>query len=126
MVGNGAAKPCKEEVIAMPVDLRRRSAAIARSGDAVDAVDEEEAFNAEQNARLVKNAEAYYRLMYLSDVSSCNLRDRHMVETLGALGRHLGRHGVTPKIVVWAHNSHLGDARATEMGQRREIGRAHV
>ena len=119
MVGNGAAKPCEEEVIAMPVDLRRRSAAIARSGDAVDAVDEEEAFNAEQNAHLVKNAEAYYRSMYLSDVSSCNLRDRHMVETLGALGRHLGRHGVTPKIVVWAHNSHLGDARATEMGQRR-------
>ena len=116
MVGNGAAKPCEEEVIAMLVDLRRRSAAIAHSGDAVD---EEEAFNAEQNARLVKNAEAYYRSMYLSDVSSWNLRDRHMVETLGALERHLGRHGGGPKIVVWAHNSHLGDARATEMGQRR-------
>ena len=116
MVGNGAAKPCEEEVIAMLVDLRRRSSAIAHSGDAVD---EEEAFNAEQNARLVKNAEAYYRSMYLSDVSSWNLRDRHMVETLGALERHLWRHGVSPKIVVWAHNSHLGDARATEMGQRR-------
>ena len=57
--------------------------------------------------------------MYLSDVSSWNLRERHTVETLGALQRHLGRHGVSPKIVVWAHNSHLGDARATEMGQRR-------
>lgn len=116
MIGNGVAKPCEEEVIAMLVDLRRRAATAARSGNAVD---EEEAFDAEQNARLVKNAEAYYRSMYLSDVSSWNLRDRHMVETLGALERHLGRHGVSPKIVVWAHNSHLGDARATEMGQRR-------
>ena len=116
MIGSGVARPCEEEVIAMLVDLRRRAAAAARSGNAVD---EEEAFNAEQNARLVKNAEAYYRSMYLSDVSSWNLRDRHMVETLGALERHLGRHGVSPKIVVWAHNSHLGDARATEMGRRR-------
>ena len=116
MIGSGVAKPCEDEVIAMLVDLRHRAAAAARSGNAVD---EEEAFNAEQNARLVKNAEAYYRSMYLSDVSSWNLRDRHMVETLGALERHLGRHGVRPKIVVWAHNSHLGDARATEMGQRR-------
>ena len=116
MIGSGVAKPCEDEVIAMLVDLRHRAAAAARSGNAVD---EEEAFDAEQNARLVKNAEAYYRSMYLSDVSSWNLRDRHMVETLGALERHLGRHGVRPKIVVWAHNSHLGDARATEMGQRR-------
>ena len=115
MIGSGVAKPCEDEVIAMLVDLRHRAAAAARSGNAVD----EEGFNAEQNARLVKNAEAYYRSMYLSDVSSWNLRDRHMVETLGALERHLGRHGVRPKIVVWAHNSHLGDARATEMGQRR-------
>jgi erythromycin esterase-like protein len=67
----------------------------------------------------VKNAEAYYRSMYLSDVSSWNLRDRHMVETLGEVERHLWRGSERPKIVVWAHNSHLGDARATEMGEER-------
>lgn len=64
-------------------------------------------FDAQQNARLVKNAEAYYRSMYLSDISSWNLRDQHMVETLDALEHHLGRSGTRPKIVVWAHNSHL-------------------
>jgi erythromycin esterase-like protein len=85
--------------------------------------DAEQSFDAEQNARLVKSAEAYYRTMYLSDVSSWNLRDRHMMETLTELERHLGRcgAGTEPKIVVWAHNSHLGDARATEMGLRGEL-----
>jgi len=78
-------------------------------------------FYAEQNARLVKNAEEYYRTMFLRDVSSWNLRDRHMTETLEALVAHLNRQGGTPKVAVWEHNSHLGDARATEMGQRGEL-----
>jgi erythromycin esterase-like protein len=116
MVGLGSALSCEQEVIGMLVEMRRRAAAAGRGGSAAD---EEEAFDAEQNARLVKNAEAYYRSMYLSDVSSWNMRDQHMSETLGELERHLGRHGERPRIVVWAHNSHLGDARATEMGQRR-------
>jgi erythromycin esterase-like protein len=115
MTGLRGIEGCEEEVIAMLVELRRGSAAVARRGDA----DVEGAFDAEQNARLVSNAETYYRSMYLSDVSSWNLRDEHMVETLGALERHLRRLSTRPKIVVWAHNSHLGDARATEMGQRR-------
>src|SRR5437868_14238718 len=58
--------------------------------------------------------------MFLQEVPSWNLRDRHMTETLEALVAHLGRGGGRPKIVVWAHNSHLGDARATEMGERGE------
>ncbi|RZL87707.1 MAG: erythromycin esterase family protein [Variovorax sp.] len=116
LVGHGSAPSCEQEVISMLVEMRRRAATAARGESAVD---EEEAFNAEQNARLVKNAEAYYRSMYLSDVSSWNLRDQHMFETLVELERHLGRRGDRPKIVVWAHNSHLGDARATEMGERR-------
>lgn len=116
MVGLGSAPSCEQEVIDMLVDLRRRAAAAAGGGSVTDM---EEAFNAEQNARLVKNAEAYYRSMYLSDVSSWNLRDRHMAETLVEIERHLGRSGARPRIVVWAHNSHLGDARATEMGGRR-------
>jgi erythromycin esterase-like protein len=81
----------------------------------------EEAFYAEQNARLVKNAEEYYRSMFLEEVSSWNLRDRHMAETLEALTAYLDRAGGRAKIVVWAHNSHVGDARVTEMGQRGEL-----
>jgi erythromycin esterase-like protein len=115
MTGLGSAESCEQDVIAMLVEMRRHAAETRRGGRG----DEEEAFAAEQNARLVTNAERYYRSMYLSEVSSWNLRDRHMTETLGALERHLGRHGERPKIVVWAHNSHLGDARATEMGRRR-------
>ena len=58
--------------------------------------------------------------MYLGDVSSWNLRDRHMAETLDALVEFLDRTGHTTRVVVWAHNSHVGDARATEMGERGE------
>jgi erythromycin esterase-like protein len=88
------------------------------------AEDAEARFDAEQNARLVKNAEAYYRQMYRRDVSTWNLRDDHMADTVAALRRHLGRatgagRARDPKIVIWAHNSHLGDARATEMGEQR-------
>jgi erythromycin esterase-like protein len=82
---------------------------------------DDELFYAEQNARLVKNAEAYYRSVYLEEVSSWNLRDRHMAETLDALVEYLGRKVGRAKVAVWEHNSHLGDARATEMGQRGEL-----
>ncbi|WPG38873.1 erythromycin esterase family protein [Variovorax sp. EBFNA2] len=116
MTGLGSSPSCEQEVIRMLTEMRHHAIAAASGGSAVDTDD---AFNAEQNARLVKNAEAYYRSMYLRDVSSWNLRDRHMVETLDELERHLGRGGERPRIVVWAHNSHLGDARATEMGGRR-------
>jgi erythromycin esterase-like protein len=70
---------------------------------------------------VVKDAEAYYRSMFLEEVSSWNLRDRHMAETLEALVGHLGRNGARAKVAVWAHNSHVGDARATEMGGRGEL-----
>jgi len=116
--GLGLAKSCEEEVVAQLVELQRRAAEYARRDGSVA---EDEVFYAEQNARLVKNAEEYYRSMFLEDVSSWNLRDRHMVETLNALVAHLERHGGRAKIVVWAHNSHLGDARATQMGQRGEL-----
>jgi len=121
LTGLRGVEGCEDEVIAMLVELRRHPADAARP----DGTDRADAFDAEQNARLVKNAENYYRSMYLSNVSSWNLRDRHMVETLAALERHLGdttgARGTRPKIVVWAHNSHLGDARATEMSSRGEI-----
>jgi erythromycin esterase-like protein len=70
---------------------------------------------------VVQNAEAYYRSMYLEEVSSWNLRDRHMVETLDALVTHLARQSGDAKVALWAHNSHLGDARATDMGRRGEL-----
>jgi erythromycin esterase-like protein/predicted phosphoribosyltransferase len=112
-------KSCEEAVVSQLVELRRRAAEYAwRDGQGDN---EDELFYAEQNARLVKNAEEYYRSMFFEDVSSWNLRDSHMVETLEALVAHLGRQGGPAKIVVWAHNSHLGDARATEMGQRGEL-----
>ncbi len=94
------------------MEMRQRAADLANRDGRVarDAF-----FFAEQNARLVKNAEEYYRSMFHERTSSWNLRDSHMAETLDALTHHLG---AKSKIVVWAHNSHLGDARATEMGQR--------
>src|SRR5437764_4119025 len=69
----------------------------------------------------MSNAERYYRSMFEGSVSSWNVRDRHMVETLGTLVDYLDGHLGTTKVVVWAHNSHLGDAGATEMGERGEV-----
>jgi erythromycin esterase-like protein len=105
-------------VVSQLVELRRRSTEYARRDGSIA---EEEFFYAEQNARLVKNAEEYYRSMFFGEVSSWNLRDGHMVETLKALAAHLGRQGRRAKVIVWAHNSHLGDARATAMGRRGEL-----
>lgn len=113
----GHGHSCEDAVVSQFVELYSRANELARFDGRVAADD---LFMAEQNARLVKNAEQYYRTMYRSDVSSWNLRDRHMVETLVELEHHLTRQGKPPKIVVWAHNSHLGDARATEMALRGE------
>src|SRR3984957_1548718 len=111
-------KSCEEQVIGQLIELQRRAAVtMRRDGGLAD----DDLFYAEQNARLVKNAEAYYRSVFLEEVSSWNLRDRHMTETLDALVEYLGRKVGSAKIAVWEHNSHLGDARATEMGQRGEL-----
>ena len=104
-------------MITQLVDLRRNAAEYAmRDGR----IAEDDYFYTEQNARLVRDAEHYYRTMYQGEVSSWNLRDRHMAETLDALVEFLERNGTAAKVVVWAHNSHLGDARATQMGRRGE------
>src|SRR4051794_32955471 len=118
VAASGLTKSCQEEVVSQLVELQRRAMEYARRDGRVA---EDEFFSAEQNARVVKNAEAYYRSMFLEEVSSWNLRDRHMAETLDALVAHLERQGGRAKIVVWAHNSHIGDARATQMGQRGEL-----
>jgi erythromycin esterase-like protein len=113
----GVTESCEREVVGQLVELRRRATEYARRDGRVAA---DEFFFAEQNARLVKNAEEYYRSMFRERESSWNLRDRHMADTLEHLVGFLTGQG-RAKIVVWEHNSHLGDARATEMGNRGEI-----
>ncbi len=109
---------CEREVVTQLIELHRQRAEYASRDGRVAADDY---FYAEQNARLVKNAEEYYRTMFRGRDESWNLRDRHMVDTLEELRRFLGRTRPEPRIVVWAHNSHLGDARATEMSERGEL-----
>ncbi|MDQ3814896.1 MAG: erythromycin esterase family protein [Armatimonadota bacterium] len=118
--GIGLNAPCEDEVVNQLVELQCRAGEY-RNRDGPLA--EDEFFAAEQNARLVKNAEEYYRSMFRGRASSWNLRDSHMADTLEALAQHLDRQwprSERSKIVVWAHNSHLGDARATEMGRNGE------
>ena len=114
----GLAPSCEREVIAQLVELRAAAAEYAGRDGRVGA---DALFFAKQNARVVASAERYYRTMFRSRVESWNLRDRHMAETLDSLAGFLdaGRPGA--RIVVWAHNSHLGDARATEMGSHGEL-----
>ena len=109
---------CEREVLTQLVELHRQRAEYASRDGRVAADDY---FYAEQNARLVRNAEEYYRTMFRGRDESWNLRDGHMVETLEELRRFLSRTRPDARVVVWAHNSHLGDARATEMGERGEL-----
>jgi erythromycin esterase-like protein len=114
----GVSEPCRRRVIEQLVELRRRAGEyLMRDGLAA----EDEYFFAEQNAAVVANAEEYYRTMFGDRAGSWNLRDRHMADTLDQLVAHLDRHGGTARVVVWAHNSHVGDARSTEMAQRGEL-----
>jgi erythromycin esterase-like protein len=114
----GLRPPCEREAVEQLIELRQRAIEyLQRDG----LVAEDEQFQAEMNARVVRSAEEYYRGMFGRRVNTWNLRDRHMAETLNALASHLSGTGRSPRIVVWAHNSHIGDARATEMGMRGEL-----
>jgi len=115
---HGLEPSCEREVVTQLLELHRLRADYAsRDGR----VARDEFFVAEQNARLVRNAEAYYRTMFRGRAESWNLRDQHMTETLGELAVFLEKARAGARIVVWAHNSHLGDARATEMGEGGEL-----
>jgi erythromycin esterase-like protein len=114
----GLSDSCRREVLQQLIDLQRAGDTYLRR-DGIAA--EDELFYAEQNARLVVEAECYYRSMFEGAAASWNLRDRHMAETLDQLLAHLDRHGGDSRIVVWAHNSHIGDARRTEMSRRGEL-----
>jgi protein-L-isoaspartate(D-aspartate) O-methyltransferase len=102
-------RKCEEAVIAQCRDLLQRRLTYSAKGD-------DDFLDAAQSARLVASAEKYYRRMYYGGSEAWNLRDRHMFETLEHV---LAAHGRNAKAVVWAHNSHIGDARQTEMGQVR-------
>jgi erythromycin esterase-like protein len=116
--GFGVSDSCEKAVVSQLLELQTHAAAYLRQ-DGQQASDE--LFHAKQNARLVMNAEEYYRTMFRGRVSSWNLRDRHMMDTLDALDQHLTESlGKPARIVVWAHNSHIGDARATEAGRQGE------
>jgi erythromycin esterase-like protein len=114
----GLTESCEREVVNQLHELQRRATDYANRDGRVAADD---FFFAEQNARLVKDAEEYYREMFRGSESSWNLRDRHMADTLEHLIAFLTTQGPRPKIVVWEHNSHIGDARATEMTDRGEV-----
>ncbi len=113
----GLERSCEEGVVAQLVELQRKAADYASRDGRIAADDY---FAAEQNARVVTDAEAYYRAMYRGGAASWNLRDEHMASTLSALLGHLTRMNGVARAVVWAHNSHLGDARATHMGAQGE------
>jgi erythromycin esterase-like protein len=110
---------CEDGVVDQLVALLRREPNYIQVDGRVAA---EHFFSAEQNARVVKNAEQYYRAMFHGRASTWNLRDQHMCDTLYLLQEHLREQGITePRIVVWAHNSHLGDATATQMSGWGEL-----
>jgi erythromycin esterase-like protein len=112
---------CEEGVIEQLNQMQRRAYEYSQKDGSPDAF-----FHAQQNARLVKNAEEYYRTMFRGRVSSWNLRDSHMAETLDALAQHLSKDGEPARIVVWEHNSHIGDARATEVGRAGRVERGRT
>jgi erythromycin esterase-like protein/predicted phosphoribosyltransferase len=115
--GQAGAETCEQQAVQQLIELRERTAELERG----DGLDPDEHFFAEQNARLVVNAERYYRAMFRGGVESWNLRDRHMAETLEQLSAHLERTSGRAKVALWEHNSHLGDNRATELGQSGQL-----
>lgn len=111
-VTSGTARSCEKEAQQQFDEMQRRFAerSPADAGQADD-----ELLSAYQNARVVKNSEAYYRTIYRRDISSWNLRDKHMADTLNDLAKHIDARGDgQARVVVWAHNTHQGDARMTE------------
>lgn len=115
----GLSESCEQAITAQLRDMQTR--ALQRL-EGLGLVADEQRFCSEQNARLVRNAEEYYRSMFRGRQSSWNLRDGHMFETLEALREHLTHQlGEPAGLVVWAHNSHVGNAAATEMAERGEF-----
>ena len=118
IAGLGVAPTCEDAVVNELTALRRKAMDYLQRDGAVAA---DAYFCAEQNALIVRDAEQYYRTMFRQQHSSWNLRDTHMLDSLVALTGHLSKPSGPAKVIVWAHNSHLGDARATQMSERGEL-----
>ena len=116
---SGQADPCENEAVGQLVEMQRRAAELAPTRRT--RWPPTSSSSPTQNARLARNAESYYRAMFHGRIPSWNLRDRHMAETLDELAAHLEQRAAAAKVVVWAHNSHLGDARATAMVAEGEL-----
>ncbi len=110
------AHSCEEEVMAQLVEMQRRHAARSGRTPAGDGW-----FHAMQHAHVVKDAEAYYRAMFAGRSASWNLRETHMADTVDLLATQLGKPEHPAKLVIWAHNAHVGDARATAMADSGEL-----
>jgi erythromycin esterase-like protein len=106
---------CEADVVALLVEVRRRTRNLT--------VDDEAAFDAVQNAETAAQAERYYRVMVRGDRESWNIRDLHMADTIDRIARH---HGPRSKGLVWEHNTHIGDARATDMALAGMVNVGHV
>ncbi|HEY9402157.1 MAG TPA: erythromycin esterase family protein [Pyrinomonadaceae bacterium] len=123
-VAAGVRSSCEKEAAAQLQEMQQRLAAW-RSRPWPERNDD--LFSAYQNARAVKNGEAYYRLIYQGGFNTWNLRDSHMAETLQEIVKYEDAvRGEKAKVVVWAHNTHQGDARMTEMGERGELNVGHL
>src|SRR5688500_4870203 len=119
----GLSRSCEDDVVAQLMDLRNRASDYANRDGRVA---EDDFFFAEQNARLMRTAAQYYRAMSGGRVESRNLRGADMMVTLAALTAGTARQSGRARAVVWAHNSHLGDARATQMGEWGELNVAQL
>lgn len=118
LASEGLKQSCIKETIEQLLELQYKAFQYVQENGAA----EEEFFYATQNARVVKDAEKYYRSMFDARDQSWNVRDTHMLETLNVISDYLEDRFKKPaKIVVWAHNTHIGDARATEMSEAGEI-----
>jgi erythromycin esterase len=108
---------CEDEVIDMLIQLKSKANQYKSDG-----VGRREAYlNAEQNAIVAKNAELYYRKMIQGGTDTWNIRDSHMMDTLKRLMEFYDKDNDDAKSIVWAHNTHIGDARQTDMADANMI-----
>lgn len=114
-VALGVSEACRHQAVAQLTQLRRD---LRRYSGEWEFQDMEEWLGATENARAVVDAEEYYRTMFSDPAGSWNLRERHMADTMDFLLSHLEQYDRPPRVIVWAHNSHVGDSRATDMGGR--------
>lgn len=125
--GLGLAPSCEHEVTEQLLEMEEWTLELARRRASENGADDELLFDVVQNARLVKNAEDYYRSVLKGSVAAWNLRARHMADTLAAIVQHLDQQlGRRCKIVVWGHNAHLGDARATQLSAEGELNLGQI